>query len=807
MKKLKPVTWAGLAVLVLVLPSGSARAAVQGTPAMDAAVIRSTVDKYCVTCHNERLKTGGLVLQGIDVERLPASGEIWEKVIKKLRSGAMPPATAPKPQGTVLANIADHLETSLDAYSAKSPDPGRPVVHRLNRAEYTNAVRDLLGVVIDGKALLPADDASYGFDNVADVLSVTSGLLERYLLVAKKVSRLAMGDPTIRASVDSYKLPPSLLQEDRMADDLPFGSRGGLAVRQVFPVDGDYDLRLKLQRNSINLAYAIRGMDEENVIDVHIDGERVQRFVVPPKKGALAPGVGTGVNANEMEQKLKVRIPVKAGVRTVAVSFPRRHWYVEGVGVGRLPAASDAFNSGTETDGQFGKIEMGIDTLEITGPFNGQAPAATPSRKRILSCRPASAAAETPCAHRIVTALARRAYRREPTVDDIETLMAFYRDGRRDATFETGIQTAIERVLVSPYFLLRKERDQPDGKSGPYRITDTELASRLSFFLWSSIPDDQLLTLAAAGRLSRPAELEAQVRRMLKDDRSQAFFSNFFGQWLYLRNLDSHRPDTKLFPLFDENLRDAFKRETELFLQSQFREDRSALELLTADYTFVNERLARHYGIPGVYGSHFRRVALTDGVRSGLLGQGSILTVTSYADRTSPVVRGKWLLENILGTPPPPPPANVPPFPENKGGEAPKSVRARMEQHRRNPVCASCHARIDPLGFALENFDGVGRYRTVDDGTPVDASGVLPDGSKFTGPKEFRVALLKQKEQLVEATTEKLLTYALGRGVQFYDMPAVRQIVRQAAASDYRWSALIVNLVKSVPFQMRRAES
>jgi hypothetical protein len=430
------------------------------------------------------------------------------------------------------------------------------------------------------------------------------------------------------------------------------------------------------------------------------------------------------------------------------------------------------------------------------------------SRKRILVCQPATVAAEAPCAKRILTGLARRAYRRLPTAEDVTTLMTFYAAGRRDATFEAGIQTAIERLLVSPYFLLRKETDPPAGRPAVYRISDTELASRLSFFLWSSIPDDELLTLASAGRLSQPAVLERQVRRMLRDDRSQAFFANFFGQWLYLRNLDSHRPDTKLFPQFDENLRDAFKRETELFLQSQFRDDRSVLELLTADYTFVNERLARHYGIPGVYGSHFRRVALTGGSRAGLLGQGSVLTVTSYADRTSPVVRGKWLLENILGTPPPPPPANVPPFPENKGGDAPKSVRARMEQHRRNPVCASCHARIDPLGFALENFDGVGRYRTVDDGSAVDASGVLPDGRKFNGPREFRTALIaSQTGLLVESATEKLMTYALGRGVQSTDMPAIRRIVRESAAAEYRWSALIVNLVKSAPFQMRRRES
>ena len=806
------MTMARIAILACALASvcGATPSYAAAPPAPDPAAVKATVDKYCVTCHSERLKTGGLVLEKMDVSKPAVSVEVWEKVVKKLRGGAMPPAAAPRPDPATLSGVAAYFSDALDTAATRTPDPGRPVVHRLNRAEYANAVRDLLGVEIDGKALLPADDASYGFDNVADVLSVTSGLLERYLLVAKKVSRLALGDASIRPVAESYRLPPSLLQEDRMNEDLPFGSRGGMAIRQVFPVDGDYDLRLKLQRNSINLAYAIRGMDEENVIDVHIDGERIQRFVIPAKS-ARGQGVGTGTaepSANEREQGLKVRVPVKAGVRTIAVSFPRRHWYVEGVGVGRLPAASDAFNSGTESDAQFGKIEMGIDTLEVTGPFNGKTPVSTLSRKRILVCQPTTAASETPCARRVLTGLARRAYRRTPTADDISTLMTFYEAGRRNATFEAGIQTAIERLLVSPYFLLRKEMDPPAGGSAVYRISGIELASRLSFFLWSSIPDDELLTLASTGRLQQPAVLEAQVRRMLRDERSQAFFANFFGQWLYLRNLDSHRPDTKLFPQFDENLRDAFKRETQLFLESQFREDRSVLDLLTADYTFVNERLARHYGIPGVYGSHFRRVALTDGVRAGLLGQGSVLTVTSYADRTSPVVRGKWLLENILGTPPPPPPANVPPFPENKGGEAPKSVRARMEQHRRNPVCASCHTRIDPLGFALENFDGVGRYRTVDDGSAVDASGVLPDGRKFNGPREFRTALIEsQKELLVESAAEKLMTYALGRGVQATDMPAIRRIVRDSEADNYRWSSLIINLVKSTPFQMRRRES
>jgi mono/diheme cytochrome c family protein len=778
------------------------------TPAASAEVAtraRVLVDTYCVTCHNEKLKTGGLVLEHRDVASPTADPALWEKVIRKLRTGTMPPPAARQPDRGARSDVASWLEASLDAASASSPNPGRALVHRLNRTEYANAVRDVLGVEIDARAMLPADDASYGFDNVADVLSVTPGLLERYLLVAKKISRVAVGETAIRPSTDTYKLPISLVQDDRMSEDLPFGTRGGLVARHTFPVDGEYEVRLRLQRNSINLNHVVRGMDDENVISVFVDGSRVHAFVLPPEKPRDA---GLIEFRQEPDDDLHFKLAVKAGTRAVGVAFPRRFWYVEGVGVEQMPAASDAFNSGVTTNTQYGKVEMGVDTLEISGPFGGLTPRDAGNRRRIFVCQPSAAIGEQACARRILSALARRAYRRAVTDDDMRTLMQSYEPIRQDEGFERGIQAGIERVLVSPYFLLREEQDPASVPAGAaYHVNDVELASRLSFFLWSTIPDDELLNLATTGRLKEPSTLRQQVTRMLRDSRSQAFLSNFFGQWLYLRNVDVVKPDTKIFPQFDENLRDAFKRETALFLESQVREDHSVLDLLTANYTFLNERLARHYGVSGVYGSHFRRVTLSDGSRQGLLGQGSILTVTSYADRTSPVVRGKWLLENLLGAPPPPPPANVPPFPSNAGGEAPKSVRARMEMHRRNPVCASCHSRIDPLGFALENFNAVGQYRTFDDGSPVDASGKLPDGTVFNGPAEFRQALLTQRDQIVTSLTEKLLTYSLGRGVEYYDQPAVRQIVRATAAGGYRWSVLITNLVQSVPFGMRRAAS
>ena len=761
---------------------------------------RAVLDKYCVVCHNTPLKTAGLALDTLDVEHVGASAEVWEKVVKKLRAGAMPPGGRPRPDKTTYDGLIATLEIALDRAAAAAPNPGRPAIHRLNRAEYVNVIRDLLGLDVDGASLLPADDAGYGFDNIAAALTVSPALLERYLLAAKKISRLALADATMRPTVTTYNVPFTLMQDDRMSEDLPFGSRGGIAIRHYFPVDGEYAITIRMQRNTLNIGNEIRGLDVKNEVDVRLDGAQLQLFTI----GGDRSFASRTYTATE-DAGLHVRFPAKAGARTVGMTFRQDRWYVEGVGMSRLPPASDGYASGLKTERDYGKIQMGVDEIDITGPFDAVAPEQTPSRQRILVCRPTSTEDEEPCAKTILTTLGRRAYRRPVTEAEVVTLLEFYKIGRREGGFEAGIEKALIRLLTDPEFLFRAERDPVAVAPGaPYRISDLELASRLSFFLWSSIPDDPLLDLAAAGRLKNPAVLEQQVRRMLADPRAKALVSNFFGQWLYVRNMATHRPDPKTFPEFDENLRDAFQRESELFLESQLREDRPVTDLLTADYTFANERLARHYGIPQVYGSRFRRVTLSDDRRAGVLGHGSILTVTSYANRTSPVVRGKWLLETILGTPPPPPPADVPPL-DNTPVQG--SLRQRMEQHRTNPVCASCHAQIDPLGFALENFDAIGKWRTTESKTRIDASGSLVDGTRFDGPVTFRQALLSHRDVFMHTLAEKLLTYALGRGVEYYDMPAVRRILRETAAGDDRWSALILAITKSMPFQMRRAES
>ena len=769
------------------------------TPSAAPVSSRAVLDRYCVSCHNSRLKTAGLMLDTLDAEQVAPHAEIWEKVVKKLHTRAMPPAGRPRPDNATYDGLIDALETALDREAAVAPNPGRPAIHRLNRAEYANVIRDLLALEIDAALLLPADDSGYGFDNVADALTVSPGLLERYLLAAKKISRLAIGDATMRPAVTPYKVPFSLRQDERLAEELPFGSRGGIAIRHYFPLDGEYVIKIRMQRNSLDIGGEIRGLDVPNHIDVRLDGVRLKLFTLGGDHSYRARTYTDTEDAG-----LEVRFQAKAGERVVGVTFLKDSWNVEGVGVSRLPVASSGHAAAKKTDLAYGKIEMGVDSVEISGPFHGQVPADTPSRRQILVCRPESSQGEEPCAKSILSTLARRAYRRPVTDAGVQTLVGFYRAGRRGGSFDEGIQQALISILTDPEFLFRIERDPTAAPPGTlYRISDLELASRLSFFLWSSIPDDQLLDVAARGQLKEPAVLEQQVRRMLRDSRSNALVSNFFGQWLYTRNVAVVKPDPKAFPDFDENLREAFQRETDLFLDSQLREDRRLAELLTANYTFVNERLARHYGIPNVYGSHFRRVTLEDSPRAGVLSQGSFLTVTSYANRTSPVVRGKWLLENLLGTPPPPPPADVPPL-ENTRVQG--SLRQRMEQHRKNPVCAACHSQMDPLGFAFENFDGIGKWRETEAKSPIDASGALVDGTTFDGPAMFRQALLSHRGAIMGTLTEKLLTYALGRGIEYYDMPAVRSIMRETAAGDDRWSALILGTAKSMPFQMRRTE-
>jgi len=775
------------------------------TPAAAPGSQKALVDQYCVTCHNERNKgrTANLALDKVDIDHIGADPALGEKILRKIKAGSMPPPGSPKPERPVLDGFVGWVETALDSAAATSPNPGRAIVHRLNRAEYANAIRDLFGFTIDPKNLLPADDSGFGFDNVGDVLSVSPGLLERYIIAGRKIVRQALGDPTVRAEVATYKVLPLAWQDEQMHEDLPFGSRGGIAVKHFFPVDGEYVIRLEMQKSS--QSGNPRGMDVENLVDLRLDGERVSLFTVGGPAGPKATQLGAYQSATP--GAVEVRLPIRAGTRTIGASLNRVNWAYEGVGPDRVPIGSTTFAQGQSTSLGTGRLQAAVESVNVAGPYSPLTPAESLTRARVLACRPA-VAGDAACARQILARVARRAYRRPVGADDVQSLMAFYDAGRTEGGFDAGMQFALEKLLVSPDFLFRVERDPTGVRPGTaYKVSDVELASRLSFFLWSSLPDDQLLRIAEQGRLRAPGVLEAQVRRMMADPKSDALLENFFGQWLMLRNMPLITRDVVEFPDFDDNLRDGFRRETELFLASQVREDRSVLELLTANYTFLNERLARHYGIPGVSGNRFRRVTYPTSVRAGLFGQGSLLSATAYANRTSPVLRGKFLLENVLGTPPPAPPANVPPFPENDGKARPKSVRERMEQHRRNPVCAACHAQIDPLGFALENFDAVGAWRTKDNGSTIDPSGSFPNGTKFDGPATFRTALLNHRDQFTTNLTEKLMTYALARGAEPYDMPAVRAVVRTAAKNDYRWSALIMGIVKSAPFQMRRSES
>ena len=812
-----------VAVLNAAPPQSNASVASRRSPGPDASApipYRAVLNQYCVVCHNEQLRTGGLVLSKLDVANVPEGAETWEKVIGKLRTRAMPPVGMPRPDKATYDAFATYLETSLDRAAAAKPNPGRVAIHRLNRAEYTNAVRDLLALDIDVQSLLPVDDSGYGFDNIADVLSVSPMLLVRYMSAAGKVTRSAIGDPTVLPNLETYDVPYLLTQDERMSEDLPFGSRGGTAIRHNFPVDGEYLIKIRLQRAGIEHDRQIIGLTEPHQLDVRVDGERIKLFTVG---GEEEKGEGTNPSgkkkfgydyrsADEADAHLEVRFPAKAGTRLVGVNFLNDAWEREGVLDSPLAEFRllDKSSEGRSDSPGTKEDAPAVSQVSISGPYNAKGLGETPSRRKIFACRPASSADELPCVTKILSGLARSAYRRPVTAAEVQPLLNLYKVGRKDGDFEAGIGMALQRILVSPEFLFRIEAEPANTAPGSaYRISDLELASRLSFFLWSSIPDDQLLNLAAAGKLKEPVILEQQVRRMLADSRSHALVNNFFGQWLYLRNMPGVHPDQDAFPEFDENLREAFEQETQLFLESNLREDRSVLDLLNADYTFVNERLARFYGIPNIYGSHFRRVSLADHEeRRGLLGQGSILTVTSYANRTSPTIRGKWLLTNVLGTPPPPPPPNVPSLKEdNTSNGRVLTMRERMEQHRSNAACAVCHAQMDPLGFALENFNGVGEWRSTSEaGTPVDASGVLPNGAKFNGPAELRKVLLSHPEQFANTVTDRLLTYALGRGVEYYDQPAIRKITREAASGNYRWSSVILGIVNGVPFQMRMSK-
>ena len=779
------------------------------TETVAAAPQRALLDQYCVTCHNERLQTAGLTLDALDVNHVAADAEVWEKVVRKLRAGAMPPAPRPRPDEATYDGFATWLETELDRAGAVDPNPGRTeAFHRLNRAEYHNVIRDLLALDVDVAELLPADDGSYGFDNIAGVLGISPTLLERYLSAAKKVSRLAVGNPELPPTAMTYHLAADYTQDDRI-EGLPFGSRGGLAIPYNFPLDAEYVIRLRLGRDTLD---ALAAFEVPHELDVSLDGDHLETFTV-----GEPPPANVGRRSPEYrewrERQLRadddwvLRIPVRAGPRTLRAAFRKKtSAYPETL---RQPYLRPY----TNTTGGDTRYQPYLKSVVVTGPYeaSGAPPVdETPSRARIFTCQPQSAdrAEELSCVRDILSTLARRAYRRPVTARDLDVLLGFYDNGRNAGGFEAGIELALRRLLASPEFLFRVVRDPAGLAPGTnYRLSDLELASRLSFFLWSSIPDDELLELAVARRLRTPDVLEVQVRRMLADERAAALVENFAGQWLYLRNVPALAPDENLFPDFGEALRRAMQRETELFVTSIMREDRSVLELLTADYTFVNERLARHYGMPNVYGSHFRRVTLDDDARRGLLGHGSILSATAYPTRTSPVLRGKWVLENLLGTPPPLPPPDVPALEETSDGRA-LSMREAMEQHRANPVCASCHKLMDPPGFALEQFDAVGKYRTRSEAnTAIDASGVLPDGTAFEGAAGLRAALMQRPHLFVTTLTEKLMTYGLGRGVEHYDAPAIRAIAREAGQTGHRFSSLVLGIVRSAPFQMRRSPS
>jgi hypothetical protein len=741
-------------------------------------------NKYCTTCHSARLKTGGFVLDTALLQSIGANAQTWEKVDHKLRSGAMPPAGAPRPDQPTYDKVAATLEAELDRAAAANPNPGKlPLLQRLTRTQYQNAIRDLLALdalpkELDYSVLLPPDNSSSGFDNIADLLFVSPSTMERYIDAARKISRLAVGDPKHPLMVNIYKLPPELPQTARV-EDLPVGTRGGTAIRADFPVDGEYVIKF-------DVAAAAR---EVHQVEITVDGERMKLASIG---GNNTNGKTGRLDDDVVEKANEIRIPIKAGPHLIGVTF-----------IEHTEARDETtLRPRLRSRGP----QVSIASVTISGPYAVTGPGETASRQRIFVCHPASTAEELPCAKRILSTQARRAYRRPVTDSDLQDLMPFYNAGVKESGFELGIEKALERLLVSPQFLFRIEHEPASAAPGTaYRVNDIELASRLSFFLWGSIPDDQLLDTAAAGKLRDPATLEREVRRMLADDRSKSLVTDFAAQWLYLRDIQAKQPDEVLFPDFDETLRAAFEKETGLFLDSVLRGNRSVLDLLTANYTFVNERLAKHYGIPNVHGSDFRRVELPPGsMRGGLLGQGSILTITSYATRTSPVLRGKWVLENLLSSPPPPPPPNVPSL-KTDGSEPGKtlSIREAMTQHRANPACAGCHARMDPIGFAMENLDAVGHERSMDNGNPIDASGIMPGGTKFDGLAGLKKTLLAHPDEFVSTVAERLLMYAIGRNTQYFDAPAVRQIVRESAREDYAFSALVLGVVKSIPFQMR----
>ncbi len=788
----------GLVLGLLVHVSPAQPQSSQPAPAVPAAapVVPSApspnliVKQYCVGCHNAKLKTAGVSVQGLDVSRVSEDAATWEKILRKVNAGQMPPAGMPHPSASVTAKFTKTIADGLDREAAAHPNPGRPTIHRLNRAEYSNAVRDLLGLDIQPGAKLPPDDTGYGFDNIGDVLSMSPVLIERYMSVARTVSRLAIGDPGVRPEVNTFDIRRTsgkrAARMERVSDDLPFDSAGGLLINYHFPVDADYVIKVKAP-------------------------------AAPPAFDGPVPEPIV----------LEERVHVLAGTRKVGVTFLAENTVPELVAPlpGRPVAAAVATPGPPRVARPMSKLDLRLDgkrlklydlpqprftNVSIAGPYNVAGPGDTPSRRKIFVCEPKETSEEEPCARNILSHLAFRAYRRPVTDADLKPLLSFYATGRQEGSFENGIKMALRAILVSPEFLFRVERDASGSTpGGAHPVDDFELASRLSFFLWSSIPDDDFLKVADSRTLHQPAVLNQQVNRMLEDRRSKAFVTNFAGQWLYLRNLTQVRPDQDAFPDFDVSLQQSFQRETELFFNAILRENRPVTDLLSADFTYLNQRLAEHYGIPGVYGSQFRRVVLTDPNRGGLLGQGSILTVTSYPDRTSVVQRGKWVLENLLGNPPPPPPPDIPALEAQAKDGKHLTMRQQMEQHRANPTCASCHSRMDPIGFSLENYDGIGAWRVKDAGNAIDATGKLPDGTTFRGPAGLKDLLInRHRDEFLATLTEKLMTYALGRGLEYYDNPAMRAVIRDASAQSASGVPTIPGLIKAIvqnpQFQTRR---
>ena len=749
---------------------------------------RALLDKYCVTCHNDRAKTGGLTLEKIDPAHVAQNTEIWEKVVRKLRAGMMPPQGMPRPEPGAYEGLTVALETELDRVAAERQSLPPPGVHRLNRTEYANAVREILGLTIDPAAYLPADDSSYGFDNVVSGLQVSPALVEAYVSAASTLSRLALGHETSPGRKIYYAREDYSQEEE--VDGLSFGTRGGMLVHHYFPADGEYTISWVPVRNTVGTLYG--GDSDNEQIELTIEGTRIKLYQI---------GKDIPLTANVQADKNEVRLPMKAGEHAVGLAFIA-NTFIPHLFLNRSYRRSILDDNPVEGIMQSPQISQ----ITIQGPSKGSRPHDTAGRGKILTCTPFATRDELSCARTILSTIARKAFRRSLNENDVAALLNFYKAGRENGDFEDGIERGLQFILAHPEFVFRTETAPASVKPGEvYRVSDLELASRLSFFLWSNGPDDELIDIAARGKLKNPAILEQQVRRMIADPRSDELVKNFAGQWLGLRTLQTQSPEGTIFPDFDDNLRQAMRTEAEMFFKSILTENRSVLELLTGDYTFVNGRLAAHYGIPNVYGPQFRRVTLQADldVRRGLLGKGSILLATGNADRNSPVLRGKWVMENILGIHPPDPPPGVPQLKPSPTTE-PQTMRQRMEEHRANPACAGCHKMMDPIGFALENFDATGKWRLKDAGQPVDASGVLVDESKLNGVVSLREVLERYSPQFTRTFTEKLLTYALGRGVEYTDMPHVRSIVRESAKSDYKLPAVILEIVKSVPFQMNR---